>query len=265
MSDKLGHTDPSLAIPPSAHVFSKSRFSMLTPEVWEGCQKLYSNKGIDHVVLFGIESQVCILQTTLELLEKGVGVTVVQDGVSSINQGEICIALDRLKQAGAFVSTSESVLFQIMQDASHPGFKQIQGLLKETKDSSVVKAAEILQVPIIVTGAAIVVVKLVIDQLLEQLPEKLGSIDNRIPLPEANCFKYSKATFSMLTPEVVEKVEELKLDHVVLFGIESHVCVLQTALDLLDRGIGVTVIQDGVSSCNKGEIGIALQVRRLFR
>ncbi|KAI9353563.1 Isochorismatase-like protein [Obelidium mucronatum] len=136
MRDKLGHTDPSLAIPPNAHVFSKSKFSMITPEVWQACQRLYANKGVDHVVLFGIESQVCILQTTLDLLEKGVAVTLLKDGISSINQGEIPVALDRLKQAGAYISTSESVLFQIMQDASHPGFKQIQSLLKETKNSS---------------------------------------------------------------------------------------------------------------------------------
>ncbi|ORY52590.1 Isochorismatase hydrolase, partial [Rhizoclosmatium globosum] len=138
MSDKLGKTDSSLILPPSTLIFQKQRFSMVTQEVSNTLSGLYSNKGADHVVLFGIESQVCVLQTTLDLLEKGISVTVLQDGVSSINQGEIPVALERLRQAGAFISTSESVLFQIMQDASHPGFKQIQGLLKETKESSAV-------------------------------------------------------------------------------------------------------------------------------
>lgn len=50
------------------------------------------------------------------------------------------------------------------------------------------------------------------------------------------------------------------IQHVVIFGIESHVCVLQTTLDLLDRGIQVHVIKDGVSSCNVGEIDVALEV-----
>jgi len=50
------------------------------------------------------------------------------------------------------------------------------------------------------------------------------------------------------------------IHHVVIFGIETHVCVLQTTLDLLDRGIQVHVIKDGVSSCNVGEIEVALEV-----
>lgn len=50
------------------------------------------------------------------------------------------------------------------------------------------------------------------------------------------------------------------IQHVVIFGIETHVCVLQTTLDLLERGIQVHVIKDGVSSCNVGEIDVALEV-----
>ncbi|KAJ3065354.1 Isochorismatase domain-containing protein 1 [Podochytrium sp. JEL0797] len=132
---KLGHTDASLDISKS-HLFSKSQFSMLTPEVNSAMRKLHDNKGVNHVVMFGIETQVCVLQTALDLLESGIAVTIVQDGVSSCNQGEIQVALERMKQAGAFISTSESVFFQIMKDASHPGFKEIQGLLKATKEST---------------------------------------------------------------------------------------------------------------------------------
>ncbi|KAJ3350027.1 hypothetical protein HDU83_009968 [Entophlyctis luteolus] len=73
----------------------------------------------------------------LELRERGIGVTVVKDAVSSINRGEIAVALARMEQAGAFISTSESVFFQIMSDAEHSAFKQIQTLLKESKDSNV--------------------------------------------------------------------------------------------------------------------------------
>jgi isochorismate hydrolase len=46
--------------------------------------------------------------------------------------------------------------------------------------------------------------------------------------------------------------------NVAIVGIESHVCVLQTTLDLLKAGHHVYVISDGVSSCNKEEIPIAL-------
>ena len=61
-----------------------------------------------NVAIVGIESHVCVLQTTLDLLKAGHSVYVISDGVSSANKEEIPIALARMRQAGAFISTSES-------------------------------------------------------------------------------------------------------------------------------------------------------------
>jgi len=70
-----------------------------------------------------------------------------------------------------------------------------------------------------------------------------------------------KTRFSMSTAEVLEAMNRRfpgqKID-ATLVGIESHICVSQTALDLLRDGHRVYVIADGVSSCNKEEIPIAL-------
>lgn len=49
-----------------------------------------------------------------------------------------------------------------------------------------------------------------------------------------------------------------------IVGIESHVCVLQTTLDLLSKGVNVFVIRDAVSSCNKQEIPVAIEVSMLL-
>lgn len=50
---------------------------------------------------------------------------------------------------------------------------------------------------------------------------------------------------------------------IAIVGIESHICVTQTALDLLAEGHKVYVLADGVSSCHEGEVNVAL--RRLAR
>lgn len=66
------------------------------------------------VAIVGIESHVCVLQTTLDLLKAGHKVYVISDGVSSCNKEEVPIAIARMRQAGAFISTSESFVLPLV-------------------------------------------------------------------------------------------------------------------------------------------------------
>ncbi|GAA5923773.1 uncharacterized protein JCM15063_003758 [Sporobolomyces koalae] len=111
---------------------AKTMFSMMVPQV----SKQLEEWNTKSVVLFGIESHVCVLQTALDCLDKGIDVHVLADGVSSCNDDEVGIALKRMRDAGAMVTTSESALFQLIHDAEHPAFRSLVGLVKETKQAT---------------------------------------------------------------------------------------------------------------------------------
>ncbi|KAI4788646.1 Isochorismatase hydrolase, partial [Aureobasidium sp. EXF-8845] len=131
---KLGETcselglDSPEGIQTHAHV-DKSAFSMFVPEIRDAFKKLGGEKR--EVIIVGIESHICVTQTTLDLLREGHKVYIIADGVSSCNKEEVPIALARLRAEGAIVTTSESWLYECMGDASVPEFKQIASLVKE--------------------------------------------------------------------------------------------------------------------------------------
>ncbi|XP_068855347.1 isochorismatase domain-containing protein 2 isoform X1 [Aphelocoma coerulescens] len=121
----LGPTVPELGAQDLPRV-PKTAFSMVG-----AAGPLLEDPKIRSVLLCGIEAQACILQTALDLLERGLDVHVVADACSSRSQVERTLALARLRQAGAFLSTCESLLLLLLRDAAHPHFKQILPLIKE--------------------------------------------------------------------------------------------------------------------------------------
>ncbi|CBF70255.1 hypothetical protein AN6066.2 [Aspergillus nidulans FGSC A4] len=114
----------------------KTLFSMVTPEIDGLLPVPKKGEALMDAIIVGIETHICVTQTTLDLLERGHRVYVLVDGVSSINAEERGIALARLRDAGAIVTTSESILFEILGDANHQHFKAIAGLVKETKEET---------------------------------------------------------------------------------------------------------------------------------
>ena len=111
------------------------------------------------------------------------------------------------------------------------------------------KTAEILKIPLVVT---------------EQTPDKLGhTFDSIKEVYPKHTEYFEKTTFTMMTPEVKKYVEGLKRQTAVLYGIEAHVCVQQTALDLCEQGYDVHLITDCVSS--NSEHKRATAIRRMIQ
>ncbi|MDH5489583.1 MAG: hydrolase [Rhodospirillaceae bacterium] len=81
-------------------------------------------------IICGIEAHVCVLQTTIELINRGVKVFVVSDATSSRTAPNHKAGLDRAKSAGAEIVTTEMVLFEWLRRAGTPEFKEISKLVK---------------------------------------------------------------------------------------------------------------------------------------
>jgi nicotinamidase-related amidase len=81
-------------------------------------------------ILMGCETHVCLMQTALNLIDKGYDVSVVVDGVGSRRALDKQIALDRLNIAGARLITAEMLGFEWLKTAQNPVFKEVLALLK---------------------------------------------------------------------------------------------------------------------------------------
>jgi len=125
----FGKTVKELAssAPPGTAFVTKTRFSMVVPEVE---QRLRDMPHVKQVVLVGIEAHVCVLQTTLDLLQAGYEVHLLMDGLSSQHGHDRAVALKRMARAGAHLSTSEAALFQMLRDAQHPQLKAVSALVR---------------------------------------------------------------------------------------------------------------------------------------
>lgn len=92
--------------------------------------ELINTAEIKNVVLAGIESHICVMQTALDLLEKGYRPVVIEDCVASRNPENKRIAINRLLQSGVTVTSYESLLFELCRYAGTDAFKAISKLVK---------------------------------------------------------------------------------------------------------------------------------------
>ena len=132
-----------------------------------------------------------------------------------------------------------------IQEKFIPVIKDVNKVISNS--NILIKASEILKIPLVVT---------------EQYPKGLGYTSKKIKLPKKK-YLIEKNHFSCFdSKEFTDKIKALKVDSLVLFGIEAHVCILKTALDGLRNKFNVYVVADTISSRTLENKSLAIERMR---
>ena len=126
--DKLGPIIDALEEPLNGvDIIAKSHFSAFRePDFMLALDQTKRRQ----VILTGIEAHVCVLQSALDLMQEGFQAHVVVDAISSRKAIDKEIALQRMAAQGVTLTTTESVLFELVKVAGSSEFKQISKLVK---------------------------------------------------------------------------------------------------------------------------------------
>jgi nicotinamidase-related amidase len=129
-SKGLGNTVPELAsLLPDTSPIEKQVFSCFGSEVFcSALKRLPGNRNT--VVLCGMESHICVAQTALAALRGGYLVHVASDAISSRTEWNWKVGLERMKAAGAVISSTEMVIYEALRSSGTSDFKDMLQYLK---------------------------------------------------------------------------------------------------------------------------------------
>ena len=125
----LGHTVPTLkgVLGPQQTFMVKTSFSCLDDVSIK--ENLLKNT-IEQWVVVGIEAHVCVLQTVKDLIENGKQPVVLNDAISSRSIYDYSTAIAEMRDCGARISSTETVLFELLRNSKAAEFKEISQLIK---------------------------------------------------------------------------------------------------------------------------------------
>jgi len=126
----LGNTTPEIAsLLPDTQPIDKQMFSCFGSDAF--CSTLKRMPGNRNTVLLcGMESHICVMQTALGALREGYIVHVASDAVSSRTEWNWKIGLERMRAAGAVISSTEMILYELLRSSGSPAFKELLPYLK---------------------------------------------------------------------------------------------------------------------------------------
>jgi hypothetical protein len=128
----LGKTVPKiLTAAGTKTAFDKITFSCLEDEKIK--EHIVCQAGRRFVAVCGIEAHICVLQTVVDLCGQGYVPVVAADCIASKRSEDREAALERMKAEGAYLTTSESLLYELMRSAKNEAFRDITALVKEQR------------------------------------------------------------------------------------------------------------------------------------
>ncbi len=126
--EKLGPTLPEIAeLMPAIKPIIKKSFSCCGNAQFMETLRAHGRK---QVVIIGIEAHICIYQTTVDLIAQGYEVQVAADCISSRSPGNKTVGIAKMEAVGAAVTTTETVLFELLKTADAPHFQEIVRIIK---------------------------------------------------------------------------------------------------------------------------------------
>ena len=126
----LGGTVPEIAsLLPDATVLDKTEFGCFNNEGFcSAVKKLPGNRTT--VLLCGMETHICVMQTALGAMNQGYVVHVASDAVGSRSEWNYHIGLNRMQDAGAVISSTEMMMYELLRASNSPVFKELLPYLK---------------------------------------------------------------------------------------------------------------------------------------
>ncbi len=113
-------------------IFEKSAFSCWGDDDWRAHIR---TQHCEQLILAGIESHVCVQQTTLDLLSRDYQVFICANAIGSRRVFDHEVAIHRMRQAGAIITTVESVLFELCERCTDSRFKSMIEWIKQRRES----------------------------------------------------------------------------------------------------------------------------------
>ena len=105
----------------------KTAFSLLKEDDALDMIRLFHKK---QLVLFGIETHICVYQTAMDLIKKGYEVYLIKDACKSRKEYDYNAGIDLMRQNGIKISCVEIALFELLESSKNPHFKEVQQLIK---------------------------------------------------------------------------------------------------------------------------------------